>query len=190
MPDSEDKIEQTLEWKKTLQRLGLGDVDLTDVRASDILWLAQHWQFLQVVESSGNHESLEQPEKIEAKSGWTILHYGDAMSTSPGKLLFGLGGGGDDDEGGSGGVKPGKGTIIKQAFDSACESIQLAKQFGWGGVEIIDGHPDMQRAAWVEACRIGVKLDGYTPDVAAEKKRRRIVSETLDQMYQSLRVRR
>ena len=48
----------------------------------------------------------------------------------------------------------------------------------------------MQRAAWVEACRIGVKLDGYTPDVAAEKKRRRIVSETLDQMYQSLRVRR
>lgn len=46
--------------------------------------------------------------------------------------------------------------------------IELAKELGWNGVQIVDGHPDMQRAAWVEACRIGVRLDGFKPDVEAE----------------------
>ena len=188
-PENQDQTAQELDWQKTLQRLGLGDVDIRDVRASDIVWLAKHWQFLQVVESSGNQASLAEPEQIIAASGWTILNYGNAMSTSPGKFIFGFGSRDEDDDG-SGGVNPGKGTIIKQAFDSACEIIQLAKKAGWAGVQIIDGHPNMQEAAWVEACRIGVKLDGYTPDVDAEKKRRRIVSETIDEMQQALRSQR
>lgn len=191
-----DEINKTqdAEWQKTLKRLGLGDIDITEVRPSDVLYLAEHWQFLQVVESSGTREPLEKPEIIEAKSGWEIINWGDAMATSPGKLLFGGGyfrvssGDGDDDEGGGGIVNPKKGTFVKQAFDSAAEIIQLAKAKGWKGVQIVDGHPNMQRAAWVEACRIGVRLDGYTPDVDAEKKRRRIVSQTLDEMYAALKV--
>lgn len=188
--------ENEIEWKKTLKRLGIDDPDVSEVRPNDIVWLAKQWQFLQVVESGGHQKPLEKPQLIEAKSGWTIINYGDAMATSPGKWIFR---GGyfqftenmdDEDDDGSGGrgIVNGKhGTIVKQAFDSAAEIIQLAKEFGWSGVQIVDGHPDMQRAAWVEACRIGIKLDGYVPDVEAEKTRRRIVSETLSEMYEALK---
>lgn len=191
-PEEFEAFKQEAEWQKTLQRLGLAEANITEVRASDVAYLADHWQFLQVIESSGEKKPFEKPELIEAKSGWTIINYGDAMSTSPGKFIFG---GGyfqmffddDEDEGGSGIVNPKKGTIFKQSFDSAAEIIQLAKELGWGGVQIIDGHPNMQRAAWVEACRIGVRLDGFTADVESEKKRRRIVSSTLDEMHAALK---
>jgi len=202
MPDENQELELTpeqlavkeAEWQKTLHRLGLNKIDIANVRTSDILYLAENWQFLQVIENSGTRSSLEQPELITAKSGWTIINYGDAMATSPGKWIFR---GGyfqftenmeDEDEGGGGGIiNPKHGTIHKQAFDSAAEIIQLAKEFGWKGVQIVDGHPNMQRAAWVEACRIGVRLDGYVPDMTAEKTRRRIVSQTLDEMHQALK---
>ncbi|MCX7121439.1 MAG: hypothetical protein NTZ67_06665 [Gammaproteobacteria bacterium] len=180
------------EWKKTLARLGIGEVDIRQVRATDILYLAQHWQFLQIVESGGTKTPFDEPQLIEAKSGWTIINYGDSMATSPGKYLYGGGyfrvrSGEDDEDEGGGIVNPKKGTIIKQAFDSASEMIKLAKELGWDGVQIVDGHPDMQRAAWVEACRTGVRLDGYGPDVEAEKTRRRIVSNSLDEMHAVLK---
>lgn len=179
------------EWQKTLRRLGLGETDVTNVNASDILYIAERWQFLQVVESGGSKEPFDEPQLITAKSGWTIINYGDAMATSPGKFLFGGGyfriSSDDDDDEGGGIVNPKKGTIFKQAFDSAAEMIQLAKELGWDGVQIVDGHPNMQRAAWVEACRIGVRLDGFIADVDAEKTRRRIVSATIDEMHAALK---
>ena len=182
---------QKAEWEKTLARLGLASADVTTVRDSDIVYLMEQWQFLQVVESGGHAQPLDEPQILTAKSGWTIINYGDAMATSPGKWIFR---GGyfqwttneeDDDDGGI--VNPRKGTIHKQAFDSACEIVQLAKEFEWRGVQIVDGHPNMQRAAWVEACRIGVRLDGYVPDVEAEKQRRRIVSATIEELHAVLK---
>lgn len=191
LSEEQIKAQKDAEWQKTLRRLGLGEIDVTNVNANDIMYIADHWQFLQIVESSGNKPSLEKPELITAKSGWTIINYGDAMATSPGKFLFGGGyfriSSGDDDDEGGGIVNPKKGTIFKQAFDSAAEMIQLAKEFGWNGVQIVDGHPYMQRAAWVEACRIGVRLDGYKADITAEKTRRRIVSATIDEMHAALK---
>lgn len=179
------------EWQKTLKRLGLGEVNVADVRTTDILYIAKQWQFLQIVEMSGSKQPFENPELIVAKSGWTIINYGDSMATSPGKYIF-RGGhfqwtDNEDDEDEGGIVNPKKGTVTKQAFDSAAEMIELAKELGWNGVQIVDGHPDMQRAAWVEACRIGVRLDGFKPDVEAEKTRRRIVSQTVDEMLQALK---
>ncbi|MDP1573305.1 MAG: hypothetical protein Q8L78_00025 [Coxiellaceae bacterium] len=187
------EMKKEAEWEKTLARMGLATVDVTQVRDSDILYLAEQWQFLQVVESGGHVPPLPEPQIITAKSGWNIINFGDAMATSPGKWIF-RGGyfqwtENKDDEGdGSGGiVNPGKGTIHKQAFDSACEIIQLAKEFGWRGVQVVDGHPNMQRAAWVEACRIGVRMDGFVPDAVAEKQRRRIVSATVEEMHTVLK---
>lgn len=84
-------------------------------------------------------------------------------------------------------VNPHRGTIVKQAFDSVVEMIGLAQEQGWAGVMIVDGHPDMQRAAWVEGCRVGMRIDGYTPDIEAEKQRRRIVSQSLDEMHAALK---
>ena len=202
MPDDNQELTpeqitaKEAEWQKTLHRLGLDKADITNVRTSDILYLAENWQFLQVVENSGTREAFEKPELITAKSGWTIINYGNAMATSPGKWIFrggyfqwteNMDDEDDDGSGGSGIVNPKHGTIRKQAFDSAAEIIQLAQEFGWQGVQIVDGHPNMQRAAWVEACRIGVRLDGYIPDMQAEKSRRRIVSQTLDEMHQALK---
>lgn len=179
------------DWQKTLSRLGLVEPDITQVRDSDILYLAKQWQFLQLVELSGERPHLDKPELIEAKSGWTIINYNDAMATSPGKYIF-RGGyyqwtTNEDDEGDGGIVNPKKGTIVKQAFDSAIEMIQLTKEWGWAGVVIVDGHPDMQRAAWVEGCRIGVRVDGYQADMEAEKQRRRIVSQSIEEMHAALK---
>lgn len=179
------------DWQKTLSRLGLVEPDITQVRDSDILYLAKQWQFLQLVELSGERPHLDKPELIDAKSGWTIINYGDAMATSPGKYIF-RGGyyqwtTNEEDEGDGGIVNPKKGTIVKQAFDSAIEMIQLAKEWGWAGVMIADGHPDMQRAAWVEGCRIGVRVDGYQADMEAEKQRRRIVSQSIEEMHAALK---
>lgn len=187
LTEAETQALKEAEWLKTLQRLGIQEPSITSIRPSDIAYLAERWQFLQVVELSDEKEPLEKPELITAKSGWTIINYGDAMATSPGKWIFR---GGywqlslnEEDEGDGGIVNPGKGTIYKQAFDSAAELIQLAQKFEWAGVKIVDGHPKMQEAAWVEACRIGVRMEGYAADVTAEIKRRRIVSSTLDEMY-------
>ncbi len=179
------------DWQKTLSRLGLIEPDITQVRDSDILYLAKQWQFLQIVELSGERPHLEKPELIEAKSGWTIINYNDAMATSPGKYIF-RGGyyqwtDNADDEGDGGIVNPKHGTIVKQAFDSAIEMIQLAKEWGWAGVMIVDGHPDMQRALWVEGCRIGIRVDGYQADMQAEKQRRRIVSQSIEEMHAALK---
>lgn len=188
-PEEFDAFKKDAQWQRTLQRLGIAEATITEVRPSDIAWLAEHWQFLQVIESGGEKKPFDKPQFIEAQSGWTIINYGDAMCTSPGKYLFGSGyfrtSTGDDEGGGI--VNPKKGTIFKQAFDSAAEIIRLAQEFGWAGVQIVDGHPSMQRAAWVESCRIGVRMDGYTADMDAERKRRRIVSATLDEMHAALR---
>lgn len=186
-----EKERQQAEWERTLSRLGIQEVDTGSVRASDVLYLLEQWQFLQVVESGGQIPPRETPEIRTAKSGWQIIHFGDAMATSPGKWIF-RGGyfqwtENEDDEGDGGIVNPKKGTIHKQSFDTACELIQLAQEFNWRGVQIVDGHPHMQRAAWIEACRIGVRLDGYTPDIEAEKQRRRIVSASLEEMHSSLK---
>lgn len=190
--DFMDKEESSPELEKadaliqSLGRLGMNSLDLLRVTESDVLYMMNQMQFLQVVESTGAKAPLDEPELLTADSGWTVHHYGDAMSTSPGRYIFGGGyfsvSSDDDDDSGGGVVNPGKGTIVKQSFDSACELVRLAKEFGWGGILIVDGHPDMQRAAWVEAVRIGIRLEGYEPNIAAEKKRRRIVSPSIDRM--------
>lgn len=181
LASSEELLEELVdpEWEKTLERLGLEEADVTGVSINDILYLAKQWAFLQVIDSGGDQEPLDTPERIKAQSGWTILYYGDAMAASPGRYIFGRGyvpynEDDDDDDEGGGGVLLGKGTIVKQAFDTACEIMQIAQERGWKGVQVVDGHPDMQRAAWMEAVRIGMRFEGYTPDVPAELVRRRI----------------
>ena len=175
------------EWQDTLNRLGLDDVELGQVTDEDLLYLAKRWQFLQVVELSGSAAGLDEVEIIKAPSGWNIQYYGDAMATSPGRLIYWDGDfriESDDSDGGS--TNLGVGTLIKQAFDTATEMVRIAQEREWGGMIVVDGHPDMMRAAWIEAVRIGVRLDGYTPSVADERIRRRVVSQTLEEMQSAI----
>lgn len=185
--DTKDSISAEIE--KTLSKLDLDIGLLRPITDDDILYLLDRCPFLQIV-SSGSAAPLPEVELLTAKTNWVIHYYGDAMSSSPGKLLF-QGGDfhillqdDDDDDDGGGPINPGKGTIWKQAFDTAQEMMALAQKLGWAGVKIIDGHPFMQWAAWMYAQDEQMNLEGYEPDKEAHNKRRRIKRSEIEDLAQ------
>lgn len=145
------------------------------VTPQELLALLDRCPFLQIV-AAGGVPHLETPEFIQAKSGWVIHHYGDAMSSSPGVLMLGSRHD-DDDEGG------GHGTLQRQSFDTAQEMIALAKKLGWPAVKTIDGHPWMVWAAWMKAEDESIPLENYEPTKRDQEKRERVKrSDTEDQL--------
>lgn len=200
-----DKSSKTPPNKEDLQNLVENaskklNVDIDWVRsitAEEIIWLLDHCPFLQVVNSSATFE--DKPVKfIEARSGWTIHDYGDALSSSPGKFL--LGGGNfkiilkEDDEGGEGGsgriLNPGKGTLRNQAYVTAMQMAEIAFQRKWRGMRIVDGHPMMERAAWIRAEELGVKVEGFKPSESDRKVRDRVrmSAAELDELRRTIRA--
>lgn len=142
------------EVKAVADKLNI-DVDLfRDISPEEIQYLLDLCPFLQVVDTVLHYVENEQPPEVQfikARSGWTILDYGDAMSTSPGKKVLGL----DDEEG--------RGTIWHQAWITAVEMIEIAKMRGWAGIQMIDGHRVMKRAAWIKAANEGLPVVGFEP---------------------------
>jgi hypothetical protein len=155
---------------------------------SDFDYLLDHCPFLQIIDTS-NEPNIEPEVKIiKSESNWNIHYYGDAMSSSPGLLLFG---GGDfrikffgkseeEEEGGEGGggdlgvINPDKGTFRNQAFMTAKEMVEIAKKMGWKGIRIIAGHPLMEWSAWVAAKDLDLPLSGYEFTEWDEQKRKRV----------------
>jgi len=151
---------------------------MREVSDLEIQALLDHWPYLQIVSTEPVLSTSEEdaPQIIEAESGWKILHYGDAMSSSIGEFL--LGGGNyaipyqDDGSvnvsaliGSLDIVNPNKGTFRNQAFQTARQMAEIAHQQGWDGIHIIEGHPLMKRATWMSALELGMGLDGYMPDL-------------------------
>lgn len=168
------------EVQKALKELGININWKRGFDLSEFLYLLDRCPFLQIVDTNPHDEAALTPLKlITAKSGWKIHQYGDAMSSSPGLLLFG---GGDfrinpdkkKDEEGGGIINPGKGTIINQAVVTALEMVELAHQLGWAGIKIVDGHQLMVWAAWMQAMDLGMDLTGYSPSAQDFVKRNRI----------------
>jgi len=157
---------------------------LRDISPEEIQYLLDCCPYLQIVDTVLHYIDEEPPEVqfIKAESGWTIFDYGDAMSSSPGELILGMGeykrvladekegeGGGDaGDEGG------GKGTIWNQAFLTAAEMVAIAKAKGWKGIQVVDGHRTMKRGAWVKALSEGLPIIGFEPTAEDEKIRNRV----------------
>ena len=144
-------------------RLWEEDRTLRPLTPKDALYLIDQCPFLQIVNADYATYGEVDFKVVRLKSGWDLHHYGDAMSASPGRLLFGLGArhsedGTDDDEGSGG-----KGTIVKQAVDAAMQMVELAIEKNWGGIMAVDGHPLMLWAAWVKCSESGLTLQGYTP---------------------------
>jgi hypothetical protein len=148
------------------------------IAPEEVQYLLDHCPFLQLIDPSS--EFSEPLQQIEAVSGWVIHDYGNAMSSSPGRFLMGGGNfrilleGEEDEEGGGGPINPGKGSIYKQAIDTAQQMIELAIREGWEGIQIVDGHPLMKRAAWIAACHFGYNIRGYMPTDRDEAIRARI----------------
>lgn len=181
-------------WSKRARGIELPEVDWgRPATREDVQFLLDHYPYLRLINTEAMMISQSDAKFIQVSSGWTVHDYGDALAASPGELLFGGGpwlpmpGEESDEEGGEGdkGLKPGKGTIVNQAFLTASEMIDIAIEKGWAGAEIIDGHRLMQWAAWVEAKERGFALDGFEPSEKEQEKRERVrkkVSEVSDQL--------
>ncbi len=174
---SKDDI--TLQMQQTLRELGIEEVDWKrHVSAGDVLYLLDQCPFLQIMDTALQlSPQLPELKLMTAKSGWKIHDYGNAISSSPGELLYGRPGKvrkrgalqDEDQEGGSG-----TGTLVNQAVITAWEMVELAKERGWEGIQLIDGHPLMAWAAWMRAADSEMTLEGYTPTAQDFSKRRRI----------------
>ncbi|MFA6409706.1 MAG: hypothetical protein WCW01_05990 [Gammaproteobacteria bacterium] len=175
-----------------------------NVTSEDVANLLNLYPFLQMVSTTALFVGGMVPSFVKSRSGWTIHDYGDAMSSSLGYDLYKAGeytdmalldklfaenleaeqrrktreSNEDKTEQASGEdvnveAKP-LGTIVKQAYDTASEMVEIAYYKGWKGIQIIAGSPVMQWAAWSAAQDYELEVLGFTPDKIAELKRRRV----------------
>ena len=194
--DNQDPRLQLPENIAKVQRYIQDNFAKVEARATtpgDVLYVLNQCPFLQIVNADYSTYGEVNFKVHRAKSGWDIHDYGDALSVSLGELLYG----GkrsekeDDDEGGDSGIGgldgKGTGTIVKQAVDTTIEMVQMAIDRGWGGLLLIDGHPLMQWAAWMDSYDKGFILQGYEATQQDFEKRERIlrIEEFLDSYRQA-----
>ena len=169
MSDQPSDFDPTLDWRSVeqmLQRidsaLELDEFIRRGYSKADLIWILDRCPFVQITDALQKAQPLPEVDLVSsASSGWTIYNYGDAMSTSPGRLLFG-GYYRDDDDEGSGGVQA-HGTVVRQRYMAARDMVALTQQCGWGGIYLVDGHPKMMRDIWIEATRQDLSVMGYEP---------------------------
>jgi hypothetical protein len=180
--DLGDRILQNV-WGKRVRGSKAPKIDWSGpIKHEDVLYLLSRYPFLQIMSSSASFPEEIHPKFITANSGWVIHDYGDAMSSSPGDLMFGnysigLGGESEETEGGGEGsssFSAGKGTIVNQAFMTAQQMIEIAIAKGWPGVEIVNGSPLMQWAAWMAAEDRNLAVTGFEPSEKDKERRKRI----------------
>lgn len=135
--DASEQFKLDLDWMRSIS-------------PQEILYLVDHCPFLQIV--CADAKAPAQPVQIlKAKTDWPIHFYGDAMSSSPGPLLFNT-------------AIEGKGTLVKQAWDTADEMAEIAKHQDWKNLSIVDGHPLMMRALWIAAEKHDLSIQNFTPN--------------------------
>ena len=170
-PKPETSIDQQVQ--QTLQQLGMSADWKRRISAGDVLYLLDQRPFLHITDTglSLSSANLAPLTLITAQSGWKIHDYGHTLSSSPGELIYGTAGvGAEEDTGGEGGV----GTIVNQAVITAFEMVTLAEEHGWAGIRLIDGHPLMAWAMWVQSLDSGMEIEGYTPTAQDYAKWRRV----------------
>lgn len=152
-----------------------------DISPSDIEYLRSRCPFIQILNIDATFEHYTSVHFIRAKSGWTIQDLDDGLCTSVGSFMFG---GADspsieDPENKDPDlleefINAGKGTVIKQAFDTAHEMVEMIKHRWKGGIEIIAGSDLMKWALWVAAEEQKLKLIGYEASEKEKEKRIRL----------------
>ena len=153
---------------------------------SDVLYLLDQCPYLQIIDGVGKAKPWDEMRIDQSASGWLIHNYGDALTSSPGRLIFGIGAGlgslsEDEDEGGSGGVSLSTvGTVVNQSYITVRDMIALAIAQGWGHVKLVDGHPRLFRYAWVEAMSQGIAIEGFKPTDQDRQFQERIQSSSVE----------
>jgi len=185
-------------WGKRASGLNLPVDDIfKTVTSENIQYLLNLYPFLQIISTDASFTQAVEPKFITAKSGWVIHDYGEAMSSSLGNLLYS---GAeyhsinvnkdkkdDDNKGGEGDstLKP-HGTIIKQAYDTAVEMIEIALQKKWPGIQIIAGTPVMEWAAWAAAEERKMQVIGFEADKNAQRKKQRL--KTMPEIMEAMHI--
>ena len=136
------------------------------VNPTEFFYLLSRYPYLEI----GNFGADIPPEEAEPKihaldNGWVIHDYDYRLRCGKPALLAehgwesfiqGLLGSGESEE-----EDGGDGTIVMQFVDAATAMVQLAKELGWEGIEIIRGFYPMRRAAWIAAVSENVPLRGF-----------------------------
>lgn len=138
-----------------------------DVTAQDIDYLRKRFPYLQIVNTGKSVPRHEKPKIQTAKSGWTIVDYGNGLSASPGEHLWQ---GHPAEITSEGTTTP----LMQQANDTAKQMANLANEYGWPGVEIISGSDIMKWSVWQQSRQHGMLVEGYEPDDKASEKYVRI----------------
>ena len=182
----DDNFEKELE--AAADKLNVEIDYLRTIKPEELLYLLDHCPFLQIVNTVISEKEQPDFELVKApNSGWDIHVYPDAMSSSPGRLLFGGYRWGDDEDDEDGG---GFGTIYNQAFVTGMDMINLAQSLGWAGVQLVDGHPRMIRGAWIQAANNQFPFEGFEPTIQDLKVQQRVLTspaemETIRQKLKS-----
>jgi len=172
---------------ESMKKMGLG-LPIWDrpVSSAEIQYFLDRWPFLQIL-STNELPVREEVEQLKAPSGWTVLNYGDAFASSPGQFLFGTGkfrraNDEEDDGDGDASLNPGKGTVWRQAFDTATYMAGLAKQLGWTGIHVVDGHAMMKWAIWMGAVDGGLEISGFEPSERDVERRERVKRSAIEEL--------
>lgn len=159
-------------WGDRAIGMDVSAIDWGKVNHSDILYLLYLYPFVQMISSNPVWEATIIPHFRKAPSGWLMHDYGQALSCSPGKYLFGAGNpeiSEEDSESGSG-----RGTIVKQTVITAEAMVRWAMEKGWPGLEIVAGTDLMKWAIWMAAQDRNFLVLGYVPTPQDQEKRERI----------------
>ena len=157
------------------------DLDFT-VSEEDVLYFLNRHPYLQLLNLDPSFEDADKVNFIRAKSGWTIQDFGDALSSAQGDLLFSgvvsktlFADSSDEDseEEGEDEFVPSEGTVIKQAFDTTYEMIELIAE-RWKGVHIVSGVELMRWAAWAIATEKGLEVYGFEPTKEDQARAQRV----------------
>lgn len=152
--------------------IGIVTQPLDSISKATLAYLRELYPYLQMISIDAKFEEVVIPKFKKAPSGWIIHDYGQAMSSSPGKYLYGPGNPElpSDDGTDSGGT----GTVVRQTVETAQAMIALAIEKGWPGVEFISGTPLMEWAGWMAAQEKNYPVAGYTPTREGQNKLERI----------------
>lgn len=167
------------EHAEQLRTLGV-KISTEDVSPEQVLYLLDHYPFIQLLNSDPHFENFEGVKVTQASStGWQIHDLGDALSSSPGEYLYQSGtffgsppfDQSEGDESGNG--LRGQGTIYKMSFLTAQELVAMAKD-RWEGIYIVAGSPYIKWCVWAEAEISKVSIYGYEPQKADKDRQVRL----------------
>jgi hypothetical protein len=164
-------------WGNRAEGLPVPNFDLArEITTEEINFLNLKFAYVQIANPEAMGDYSERTFN-RCRSGWVIINYKNAMSSSPGEMLMS-----DDiyqqkEHGQFEQVNTGRGTRIKQIIDTAAEMVRLAKQEEkWPTIHIVSGHPQMCWGIWKAAQDLQMPVTGYSPSKEDEAKYRRIES--------------